>query len=255
MAKEHPGEDKISRLASVGLLTAGIAHEISSPIGFIKTNTNYLLKILNELAKNQKDNQDVLECIEDFQEVLQDNLQGIESIERLIKELKSFSRPKDQWVVVDLEEVVESSLLLSWNFVKRVKHIEKNFRQSLPVYGNPGKLQEVIINLLVNASDAVVEANRVDGGRIKISIYSMDSHSCIEIEDNGTGIKQGHLKKIFSPFFTTKGERGTGLGLYLVQKIVKEHNGTIDVSSTVGKGTKFIVCLPAVDDNKKQINS
>lgn len=239
MDKKEHNIDAYSRLISVGLLAAGVAHEIANPTAFVKSNTAYLLRNLRALIKDNNLPAKQAEVLAEAVDILQENADGLSRIERLLRELKSYSRGSGTIGPVSLKDVFESAIILSWNRLKYKAEIIKNFDGSVVVHADYSKVEEVVINLLNNASDALESR-----GKIVLQIYKKGDRGCFEVEDNGAGIPADSQEQVFEPFFTTKGSAGTGLGLYLCKKIINEAGGTIDMSSTPGQGTCFTICLP-----------
>ena len=249
------------KLASIGQLSAGIAHEINNPLGFIKSNIytleKYISKIfafyseskslpgpvsvetLNELAQKNK-----LDFIfSDLESLFADINDGTERIKKIVLDLKLFSRESEESESpVDLNEVLESVLNIAWNELKYKAEICKEYSEIPPVMGINQQLCQVFINIAVNAAQAIEKK-----GTITLRTYVKDTGVFVEIEDTGPGIPEDIKNKIFDPFFTTKPEgQGTGLGLSICYEIIKKFNGDIEVESQPGKGTKFTVSFPKV---------
>jgi signal transduction histidine kinase/HAMP domain-containing protein len=257
------------KLASIGQLAAGVAHEINNPVGFISNNMellgqyvseyNRVLKMVGKLkvcveeeniekAKvilkdiNQFESEIQLDhMMNDTENLLRDNQEGIERIRKIIKDLRTFARENNDLMdLVKIEEVIDSILSIVHNELKYKADLVKDYGKTPLVRCNTQRMGQVFINLLVNATHAIEER-----GTIGIKTYQQDKYLCIEIKDSGKGIPPENLKKIFDPFFTTKPVgQGTGLGLSVSYEIVKKHNGNIKVQSEVGKGTIFTVMLP-----------
>lgn len=244
------------KLASIGQLSAGIAHEINNPIGYIRSNLDVLadyikplisyLNIVNtserdESAKTFYQEEDLDYIINDIEPLIASSLEGTVRISKIIKDLGNYAHvgnkePEPFFI----DELIEQSLTLVANELKYKVNIVKCLGANVSVMGFPQKLLQVFINMLVNASHAIKSTGR-------ISIYSTIDQDEIRIsfEDNGSGISPEHLKNIFDPFFTTKPiGKGTGLGLHIVRAIIDEHQGRIDVSSIIDKGSKFDIYLP-----------
>ncbi len=217
------------KLSSIGLLAAGIAHEINTPIAGISSYTQMLMKDLPRSDKTKK----ILEKIEN---------QTFRAAE-IINGLLNFSRMSGStFNELDINQLIHDSLaLLNHQFQRNRIQIESRFDPSLPsVYGNSGKLQQVFINLFLNARDAMPS-----GGNLVIETGMTDSMVVIDISDTGIGISDEDRKKIFDPFFTTKTVgKGTGLGLSVSYGIIQEHGGRILVDSNIGEGTHFKLKLP-----------
>jgi two-component system, NtrC family, sensor kinase len=217
------------KLSSIGLLAAGIAHEVNTPIAGISSYTQMLLKDTPSSDKRKS----ILEKIE---------RQTFRAAE-IVNGLLSFSRLSgSEFKEVDINQLIDESLNLLGHQLQlnRIK-VDSRFDRSLPaVYGNLGKLQQVFINLFLNARDAMPS-----GGELEIQTGMNESMIVVDISDTGTGIPEEDLKRIFDPFYTTKPiGKGTGLGLAVSYGIIQEHGGRIFVDSSVGKGTHFRLKLP-----------
>ena len=219
------------KLSSIGLLAAGVAHEINTPLTGISSYTQILLK---ESAVDDEQRREILKKIEK---------QTFRASE-IVGGLLSFSRlGGNEFKAVDINQIIHDSLsLLDHQFDRsRVKVARYLYDDLPPVYGNTGKLQQVFVNLFLNARDAMPS-----GGELGIQTGMDDSMVVVDISDNGRGIPGENLKRIFDPFFTTKGiGKGTGLGLAVSYGIIQEHGGGIYVESNAGKGTRFTLKLPA----------
>jgi two-component system, NtrC family, sensor kinase len=217
------------KLSSIGLLAAGIAHEINTPIAGISSYTQMLLKESIEPGRRKS----ILEKIEK---------QTFRAAE-IVNSLLNFSRLSgSEFNAVDINQLISDSLALldhqlGLNHIK----VASDFEGSLPpIYGNTGKLQQVFVNLFLNARDAMPL-----GGELAIRTGMNESMIIVDISDTGYGISKEHLKKIFDPFFTTKSiGKGTGLGLAVTYGIIQEHGGKIFVDSDTGRGTRFTLKLP-----------
>lgn len=238
------------RLASLGTLSAGIAHEINNPTTFITGNIHILeqfwKKILEYLTKIQAANEDekLDYVITEFPALLKSIRMGADRITNIVAGLKAFSR-KEKSIKgsVSLENCIEEALNLTSNRLKYHVTIEKTFEPNLPpIWANAQQLVQVFVNLMVNAADAIGNRN----GLLKISAKSLPNETVqVTFADNGPGMPASIINKIFDPFFTTKsmGE-GTGLGLSITHGIISDHAGKINVSSIPGKGATFIITLP-----------
>ncbi len=242
MDKDDLNIEAYSRLISVGLLAAGVAHEIANPTAYIKSNTAYLLRNIKALRDMPNLSGDQRNVLAEALEILQENAEGIVRIERLVHELKSYSRPSGTVGPVALADVLESAVILTWNRLKYKADLARDMDTSVVVHADYGKVEEVAVNLLNNAADAMQTR-----GRITLRVYKRNGFGCFDVQDNGPGIPSDKQARVFEPFFTTKGKSGTGLGLYLCKKIVQEAGGTIKLDSEAGKGAKFTVCIPLAD--------
>ncbi|MFT6295432.1 MAG: two-component system NtrC family sensor kinase [Glaciecola sp.] len=258
------------KLASIGLLAAGIAHEINNPVGFVKSNLqtllgyltaltkplNSYLKIADELyaqpmSKNLKlqlnslniqlEKEDIKFIAIDSVDSIQECLSGIERIEDIIGNLKDYSRTEsDKRSLIDINQVVDDALKLIGNELKYKCEIIKDFGQTPLIYGSSGQLSQVFINLAINAAQAMGSP-----GTLSITTVCDSDYVYILFSDDGPGIAEDNLLKLFDPFFTTKDiDSGNGLGLYVSYGIAKKHHGRIDVINNEGKGATFTVALP-----------
>lgn len=257
------------KMATVGQLSAGIAHEINNPMGFIKSNLGSLggyledfidyiqktkahteqlsksndeaiIQSVDELDKTWKDiDMDFL--LEDTQNLFKESQQGIKRIIDIVGGLKRFShQSEDKKEPCHVTTIIEEALKLANNELKYKGVIHRDFHQISEIEGNSGELLQVFLNLFVNAAHAMNEQ-----GELNISVKESDHGVSVMISDNGCGIDQEHLDSIFNPFFTTKDVGvGTGLGLSISYGIIESHEGTINVTSKVGDGTTFNIWLP-----------
>jgi signal transduction histidine kinase len=258
------------KLASIGQMTAGIAHEINNPINFVQSNVGPLkrdideiLDLLSQLASIDE-NKDLIEQINHLKsqytkldvdylkKEIQQLLNGIEDGSRrtaeIVKGLRVFSRmDKNELVSADINECLHSTLVVMKNMTKAEVTLNVELGENIPkINCYPGKLSQVFMNLVTNA----VQATRIPGRQpidrvISVRSYLSDNKICVEIQDNGNGIPIEIQEKIFEPFFTTKdvGE-GTGLGLGIVAGILGEHNGQLTFTSNANEGTTFLITLP-----------
>ena len=218
------------RLAAVGELAAGVAHEVNNPLGGLQN----FVKMMKKEPGNTSQNLEFLDLMSE----------GLKRIEVIIKQLMAFSRPYSMHMTNhSLNEIVESSLRFIDHRIKEQSiRLEKVLSPELPeIYGDADNISQVIINIIVNALDSMSS-----GGNLIIKTGYCDhqpSNIQVTITDSGTGVREEILNKIFNPFFTTK-EMGSGLGLAISKRIMDDHNGNILVESKVGEGTTFFVCLP-----------
>ncbi len=250
------------KMASIGQLAAGVAHEINNPIGFVSSNLRSLDKYIKKLTgylellekglkeqapesweeiKPQRKKLKIDFLLEDCDDLIIESLDGSERVRKIVQNLKTFSRV-DQAVeqLADLNECLESTIAIVWNELKYKAQLEKDFAELPDIYCSPQELSQVFTNILVNAAQAIEKE-----GLVKIRSWLEDETIFISIQDNGSGIDKANLEKIFEPFFTTKsvGE-GTGLGMSISYEIVKKHGGDILIDSELGNGTTFTVSLP-----------
>jgi two-component system NtrC family sensor kinase len=258
------------KLASIGLLAAGIAHEINNPVGFVKSNLqtllgylaaltkplNSYLEIADELyaqpmsadIKQQLHSINLLLAEEDIKFIttdsidsIEEGLAGIKRIEDIISNLSDYSRTEsNKRSLVDINQVVEDALKLIWNELKYRCEITKTFGEIPLIYGSSGQLSQIFVNLAINAAQAMESR-----GTLAVTTTCDQDYIYILFTDNGPGIGEDALLKLFDPFFTTKDiGSGTGLGLYVSYGLAKKHRGQIEASNNAGKGATFTVSLP-----------
>ena len=261
------------KLASIGQMTAGIAHEINNPINFVQSNVGPLkrdideiLELLSQIAeidenkdllaqinslKSQYEKLDVDYLKQEIQQLLNGIEDGSKRTAEIVKGLRVFSRmDRNELVSADINECLNSTLVVMKNMTKAEVTLNLELGENIPkINCYPGKLSQVFMNLVTNA----VQATRLPGRQpidrvINVRSYLNDNKICVEIQDNGKGIPIEIQGKIFEPFFTTKdvGE-GTGLGLGIVAGIVGEHSGQLSFTSNVNEGTTFLITLPIVN--------
>lgn len=239
--------ERINRLTSIGELAAGLAHEIRNPLAGMKMSVQ-VLKM--RLCKDQD---------ETNLELFDNTLYEIDRLNNLISELLDFAKPHlPKYEKTNILEILNKSLELTKKDIEE-KHIKTNIHidtNDLSAFIDKAQIEQVFINIIKNAVNSM-EAN----GKLTIELEAFYTEDmgllCISFEDNGSGIEQEHLEKIFNPFFTTN-PQGTGLGLSVVHKLVMENNGEIDVESVINEGTKFIIKFPIYGgeiDGEKNINN
>jgi len=233
------------RMASVGILAAGVAHEINNPLAAVLTNLHMAVECIPTLKLDPSSERDRTE----LEEELKDALEASERLRDIVRDLKIFSRtPETSMGPVDMQRILESSLRMAWNELKHRARIVRNFQPVPMVHGDESRLGQVFLNLIVNAVQAM-EEGRADKNTITLST-SVDPRGRIEVEvrDTGSGMSQEVQSHLFTPFYTTKPVGvGTGLGLSICNRIVQALGGEITVESEVDKGTSFHVFLPASD--------
>lgn len=251
------------KMASIGQLSAGVAHEINNPIAFISSNLKTLNKYSAKFAEFIKEQTIIIDALaspeqmehlsakrkklmldyalEDVAGLIDETIEGSERVKLIVQNLKTFSR-SDEAVQkqADINECIQSTLNIVWNEIKYKAEVSSDYGELPLVTCHPQQLNQVFMNLLVNASQAIEKdgiitiTTREDNGFVKISI-----------SDNGSGIEESKIVKIFDPFYTTKPVgQGTGLGLSISNEIIQQHGGTITVESEPGKGTTFIIAIP-----------
>ena len=234
------------RMASAGTLAAGVAHEINNPLAVALVNLEYLSDCLGLGAKNVGGAGDG-QRMEAFAEPMRDMREALERIRDIVRDVKLFSRPGEETTgPVDILRVVESATRMAWNEIRHRATLVKDYRPTPKALANESRLGQVVLNLLVNAAQAMPEGHAADHELRVTTRTGRNGQVVIEVADNGAGIAKEHIDRIFHPFFTTKPIGvGTGLGLSICQRIVIQLGGTIEVHSELGKGSLFRVRLPA----------
>ena len=263
------------KMASIGQLAAGVAHEINNPTGFVSSNLKtlgdyqadigaLLLKFqalveafedpankgklpaviegsIQELIDFQE-HIDIQFLMEDIADLINDCREGTERIKKIVLDLKDFAHPgEDKIQSTDINKGLESTLNVVNNEIKYKATVHKDFGQIPTVRGYPQQINQVFMNILVNAAQAIEKK-----GEIHIRTRNRNGYVEVFISDTGCGIPAENIPKIFDPFYTTKDVgKGTGLGMNIAYNIIQKHNGTIDVQSEVGKGTTFCIRIPA----------
>ncbi|HEX9244478.1 MAG TPA: PAS domain S-box protein [Anaeromyxobacter sp.] len=233
------------RLASMGQLAAGVAHEINNPLSYVLYNLESLVADSSHLARAARGTART-DAEPDLSERLRSALEGARKIKEIARGLSTFSRvDTEQVALVDLGIPIESALAIASNEIRYRARVDKDLDAEARVLGNEGKLSQVFLNLLINAAHAIQEG-AVEGNQILVRTWRDGERVLAEIRDTGCGIPPQNLPRIFEPFFTTKPVGvGSGLGLSIVRNIVTGHGGTVEVTSEVGEGTCFVVSLPA----------
>jgi two-component system NtrC family sensor kinase len=251
------------KMASIGQLAAGVAHEINNPIGFIKSNLGTLGKYVERLREfietqgeavgasapaeiaevvvEARRKLKVDHVLADLPKLIAESSEGTERVRIIVQNLKSFSRVEEaERQRVDLNLCIESAITISWNELKYKATLVRDFGDLPPVTCFPQQLNQVFLNLLVNAAHAIESR-----GEIAVRSWREGGIACVAIADTGSGIPAEFRNRIFEPFFTTKKVgKGTGLGLSISYEIVAQHGGTIEVESEPGRGATFTVRLP-----------
>jgi len=254
------------KMASIGQLAAGVAHEINNPMGFISSNLGTLAKYmerLNDFIRAQSEaletlpDKDAAEALrnkrktikldyilEDASELIKESLDGAERVRTIVKNLKSFSRVDEaDCKDADINECIVSTINIVWNELKYKASLIKELGDIPLIRCYPQQLNQVFMNLLVNASHAIENQ-----GEITVRTWHDNGSIYASVSDTGCGMSPAVINRIFEPFFTTKEVgKGTGLGLSITYDIVKNHKGEITVESEPGKGSTFTVCLPVLD--------
>lgn len=256
------------KMASLGQLAAGVAHEINNPMGFIMSNLSTLGKYIDRLTEfiavedqvishvDDVTNADQLAGIrkklkidyisKDAKDLISESMDGADRVRRIVQDLKSFSRmDQTDCTLVNLNETLETTINIAWNEIKYVATLNREFGDIPELKCYPQQLGQVFLNLLVNAAQAMDSQ-----GAITVRTWSDETSVFVSVSDTGKGVPAKDLSRIFEPFFTTKEVgKGTGLGLSISYGIVKNHGGEITAQSEIGKGSTFTVRIPLHAEN------
>lgn len=261
------------KMASIGQLAAGVAHEINNPIGFIISNLDSLRRYTSKIANFFKVQDEAVNALakicekentvelfseiseakralkidyimHDTVELLDETLDGAERVKNIVQGLKGFARMNNESMLANINEGIESTMHIIWNEIKYKAILVKDLGDIPLTKCNPGQLNQVFMNILVNAAQAIDVK-----GDIHVKTWAENGSIFVSIGDTGSGMSQEALSKIFDPFYTTKEVgKGTGLGLSISYDIIKKHGGEIKVESKVGKGTTFIIQIPIIEE-------
>ena len=271
--KLHNAQNQLlqsDKMASIGQLAAGVAHEINNPIGYVNSNLGTLEKYLQDIfamleayeqaepllaadpttaarVKVLRDKLDIEFLKNDVGALMKESEEGISRVTKIVHDLKDFSHvDESEWQMVDLHKGLESTLNLVRNEIKYKAEVVKEYGNLQEIECLPSQINQVFMNMLVNAAHAIESL-----GTITIRTGMQGDEAWVEFADSGKGIPPENLKRIFEPFFTTKPVgKGTGLGLSLSYSIVQKHHGRIEVASEMGKGTTFRITLPVKQPGK-----
>jgi PAS domain S-box-containing protein len=262
------------KMASIGQLAAGVAHEINNPVAFMSSNLNAMAQYQSQLADILQKSMEIIGALgdsrdaqqlpdamaaavaevqalaeqmdleflfEDFPQLIEESQEGALRIRKIVGDLKDFAHPGEQHrVAADINQGLDTTINIAWNEIKYKAELIRDYGEIPPVTCYPQQINQVFMNLLVNAAQALEK-----DGRIVVRTRYVDGQVVIQISDNGCGIPEAIKPKIFDPFFTTKEiGKGTGLGLNMAYNIIKKHKGKIEVDSTEGRGTTFTIILP-----------
>jgi len=256
------------KMASIGQLSAGIAHEINNPMGFINSNLGTLEKYVDKfdryiatlepLVQNccTEQQQQAVQALRkelkldyvlrDIRQLLEESSDGAGRVMRIVQDLKTFSRSDTAQIArAELHQCIDSTINIIWNQIKYVAELKKEYGDLPKVPCNVQQINQVFMNLLVNACHAIQEKQADELGTITVRTWADSDNAYIAIVDTGCGIPDDVRRRIFEPFYTTKEVgKGTGLGLSISHEIIKKHGGKLTVESEVGTGTTFTISLP-----------
>ena len=251
------------KMAAIGQLAAGVAHEINNPVGYVYSNLQSLESYLTDLfrltdavdsaasledLRSIKKNIDYAFLRSDLQDLLTESREGIERVKTIISAMKDFSHIEEEaFKPADLQRGIETTLNVVNNELKYKAEVIREFGEIPDVECIISQINQVVMNLLVNAAHAID-----DFGRITVRTRHQQDTVVIEVEDTGKGISPDNLNRIFEPFYTTKPiGKGTGLGLSLSFNIIEKHSGRIEAESEVGKGSCFRITLPVTQPENR----
>ncbi len=256
------------KLAGIGNLAAGVAHEIFNPLGYIKSNIDMLMEYFEDLmiileaykkAIYEQGESETLKAIKELSEkhdldfilsdiggLFSDVDEGIQRVLNIVSGLKRFAHESDEVIEYDMNEGIKSTLTLSKNEFKYDAKLSVEYGDIPKTYANGSKINQVILGIIVNAVFSIKKKYEGKLGNLKIRTFAENAFVCCSICDDGVGISKDSLEKIFEPFFTTKPEGvGTGLGLSIARDIIEgQHKGRLEVLSTYGEGACFTIKLP-----------
>lgn len=251
------------KMAAIGQLAAGVAHEINNPVGYVYSNFSSLERYVGDLFRLVEsyqaaaaEHQDAALCAQleqanqaldydflrsDMADLVRESRQGLERVKQIVQDLRDCSHiDSGDWQEVDLHKGLDSTLKVIWSEIKFKAEVVKNYGELQPVQCLGSQLNQVFMNLIINAAHAIEGQ-----GTIWLKTGTQDDWVFVRVRDSGSGIAPEHLTRLFAPFFTTKPVgQGTGLGLSVSYRIVAKHHGRLEVESELGKGTVFTVWLP-----------
>lgn len=246
---------ELEKMASLGQLVSGVAHEINTPLGALKSNNDLFIRTIEKLRRlvdpdSMPDNDVGMEIRRLFDSIDRLNAVNKEAADRIVKIVNSLRRVarsgEEEKQTEDIRQGLENTLTLVQHEFKNRIEVERQFGDIPDVKCFAGRLNQVFMNLLVNAGHAIEGS-----GRVTVRTFERDGRAVVEISDTGSGIPRENLETIFEPGFTTKESGvGTGLGLAIAKQIIEDHGGTIEVESEPGKGSTFRLILPAAPSER-----
>ena len=232
------------KMMSLGLLVAGIAHEINNPLSYIKATADIVKEDLQEMKKNNLKDGISINQVKDLEKSIDTVSEGIQRISNITTTLKRFAKPTEEKNYQDITQGLKDTLVILHNKLKNRINVIENYGDIPKIECNISQLNQVFLNVLLNASESM------NTSQINITTWNDNNWVYVQIEDNGMGISPDKKNKIFDPFFTTK-EQGTGLGLSVSYQIIKDHKGNIKIDSEEGKGAKVTISLPIQHQEEK----
>jgi len=237
------------RMASIGTLVAGVAHEINNPLAYVLANLEYVTAELQEIETAVAEKNPAGGRVAEMIQALREAREGAERVRRIVRDLKTFARPAGEEIgAVDVRRVIEASINMVFNEIKHRARLIKDYGPTPLARGNEWRLGQVFLNILLNAAQAIPEGH-YEENRIRI-VTGTDTEGrvVVEVHDTGQGMTPEVMARVFEPLFTTKPMGvGTGLGLYICKQITEALGGTIEIESEVGVGTMVRVVLRPAD--------
>ncbi|MBM4396917.1 MAG: hypothetical protein FJ087_14665 [Deltaproteobacteria bacterium] len=229
-----------ARLASLGMIAAGVAHELSNPLGYVQSNNQFLRTLVDEVLAGGCDPAKARAALEEARGILAENADGIRRMVGITSELRRVARAPAEPKPCDLEEAIDRAVTLAHNALKYKATVVKEYGHPGEVMADEGRLAQVFVNLLVNAAQAIPER-----GEVRLGTSADGGFAVATCADTGGGMAPDVLARLWDPFFTTKPAGvGTGLGLWIVRRFVEGAGGRVEVQSEVGRGTTFSIRLP-----------
>jgi len=226
------------KMASIGQLVAGVAHEINNPLSYLRSNSELILEQLEKLMDIHEGNEKQIKIFGLLERMVQTNMAGVDRIANLTKTLKRFAKPDVKGKAgADINEGIRDTVYMVFNQLKYRITVHEDYGTIPNLLCNIGHLNQVFMNVFLNASEAM------DKGDIWIRTWYSAGDIFVEFKDNGRGISEDQISNIFNPFYTTK-DGGTGLGLSICYRIIKDHNGEINAESQEGEGTTITIIIP-----------
>jgi signal transduction histidine kinase len=253
------------RLASLGMLAAGVVHEVNTPLSYILSNLDWLdeevpalrAEVLRKTGRPGAELSGVAERLAAVESTLRDIREGADRVRHIARDVRAFARdPSDPSSLVDLREVMEAALKMASVQIRYRARVVRDYHEVPMVLASESRLAQVFLNLVVNAAQAIPEDSPTEN-EIRVRLMTgPKGEVCAEVTDTGSGISPEHLPHLFEPFFTTKPQgEGTGLGLFICKSIIESFDGTISVESRPGAGTTFRLTLPAHEAASRDVQA
>jgi len=238
---------QLEKMASLGTLSAGVAHEINNPLTFVITNLDLIASYTKKIQEI-KDVDDTNKKLADIMISVQECSDGANRIKRIVQDLLAFSHSSQGKInCVNVNDLMDTTVRILWNEIKYKADLTRDYKAATNIWVDSNQISQVFLNLIINASHAIKKVVTQEKGNIYISTMEDEKYVIIKIADTGCGIPKKDMPKIFDAFYTTSG--GTGLGLYVSRRIIENHGGTITAAAGEKVGAVFTVKLPKVRAN------